>query len=177
MDNKKIVSKEFISDNIYIASYGWQKFMGDASYSCGYINSYKEAGDRLVEQTIPDLYIFPIMFCYRQYLEQVLKNICYKEMDNVDYKKFIEKASHNLLKIWKEAKKFLKRDINKKYIKFIEDVIEIFHSLDPNSFTFRYEFDKKLNRSLNEDELYINTFELMEKINKVDDYLYYTYGL
>lgn len=158
----------------YIARYGWQKFLGDSYFDFGYINSYKEAGDTLVKALIPDLYIFPIMFCYRQYLELLLKNICEKNMKEDKYEKFVNKVSHDLKKIWKVVKKekFIKLD--EKYILDIEDVILFFYALDPYSFTFRYVKDKKMNKNIDKD-LKINTMILKKYIDKVDDYLRNTY--
>lgn len=59
----------FTDENLrFIAQYGWQKFFGDDTFTFGYINSYRLAGDSLVDKAIPDLLIYPIMFCYRHYL-------------------------------------------------------------------------------------------------------------
>ena len=92
---KKMLNKLVNGNNHnYIALHGWQRFIGNDIFSFGYICSYKEAADTLVEQKTPDLNIYPIMFCYRQYLEQVLKNICYKKMNDEDYKNFVKKVSN-----------------------------------------------------------------------------------
>lgn len=160
----------------YTAHYGWQESCGDKSYTFGYINSYKEAGDTLVEEKIPDLLLFPIMFSYRQYLELLLKNICEKRMDTEEYRNLIKKASHNLTIIWDVVKVKIQYEVSSDDINLIAEVVEIFSSIDPYSFTFRYEKDKKQNsRSINEDYLTINTLNLKEIIDKVDDILRYTY--
>lgn len=170
--------RDFIFNNnnlAYTAQYGWQKEFGDISFTFGYINSYKEAADVLVEERVPDLYIFPIMFCYRQYLELLFKNICQHHMKKKDYKDFVHDVSHDLSKIWPYAKSFLISEINNDMIDFIEQSVMFFYALDPNSYTFRYEKDKKLKRSIKQDFLMINTLNLKEYIDKVDLYLRYTY--
>ncbi|MGL4876100.1 MAG: hypothetical protein ACRC30_15785 [Clostridium sp.] len=72
-------------DDRYMAQYGWRKNFDDETFTFRYIDSYKNAADEIVELLIPDLYIFPIIFSYRQYLELVLKNICYKQMEKEVY--------------------------------------------------------------------------------------------
>lgn len=171
MDIFKDIFNKYSVD--YTAKYGWQKNIGESVFTFGYISSYKEAADTLVDQRIPDLNIFPIMFCYRQYLELILKNVCYVNMDKNSYLEFIKNSSHNLLNVWKEAKVFLKN--TQEQLDLIHNIVKIFNKLDPNSFNFRYEFDKKLNRSLKEENFEINTLSLKQYMDKVDLYLRYTY--
>lgn len=159
----------------YIAQYGWQKFFGDDTYTFGYINSYKMAGDTLVDKMIPDLLIYPIMFCYRHYLEQLLKNICRKHMKRKEYRDFIFSTSHNLSKIWEGAKKYLQENNLGDNIKFIHEMVCWYNRRDPDSFVFRYETDKKNRKSIKEDTLSIDTLALKENIEKVDMILRYTY--
>lgn len=170
-----IISDIFRTRGYYTAQYGWQENYSDDTFTFGYIASYKDAADILVEEMIPDLSIFPIMFCYRQYLELVLKNICYVNMDKNSYLNLIRKASHNLLDVWKEAKVFLKNKNTKDQLDIIYKIVVIFNELDPNSFNFRYEFDRKLKRSLKIENLEINTLSLKKYMDKVDLYLRYTY--
>ena len=181
MSNKEEKLKE-IKDYIckdsepeYNATYGWQRYLGDSAYSFGYIYSYKEAADDLVEMCVPDLYIFPIMFCYRQYMELVLKNICECGMNEEEYKAFIRDVSHRLDKIWEYAKPFLIENLGEEHLGFIEQCVMFFNELDPNSFNFRYERDKKMERSIKENYLTINTLKLKKCIDLVDSYLRYTY--
>ncbi len=164
------------NDNLnYIAQYGWQKFFGDDTYTFGYINSYKMAGDSLVDKEVPDLLIYPIMFCYRHYLEQLLKNICRKNMERKEYRDFIYIASHNILKIWNGANKYLQGNNSVDDIQFVHEIVYWFNEHDPDSFAFRYETDKKNKRSIKEDTLSIDTLALKRNIEKVDMILRYTY--
>lgn len=158
-----------------IAQYGWQKFFGDDTYTFGYINSYKMAGDSLVDKEVPDLLIYPIMFCYRHYLEQVLKNICKKHMKRREYRDFIYVTSHNILKIWKDAKKYLEGNNSVDDIEFVQEMVCWFNVHDPDSFVFRYETDKKNKKNIKEDLLSIDTLRLKKNIEKVDVILRYTY--
>lgn len=172
-----IKEKIFKSNNLdYTAHYGWQKSFGDESFTFGYINSYKEAGDILTEERNPDLLMFPIMFSYRQYLELLLKNICQKGMANIEYNEMIKKSSHNLESIWKSCKKILLANITEEEMDYIEEVVRIFFVIDPGSFTFRFEKDKKQeSRTIKEDYLTINTKNVKKFVDKVDDILRHTY--
>ncbi len=158
----------------YTARYGWQQNFCEDFFAFGYISSYKDTADILIDQLAPDLYIFPIMFCYRQYMELILKNICYRNMIENMYKAFINRVSHNIAGIWNEAKKYLS-NFSKKDLDIIEECVKMFNDIDPDSFTFRYEMDKKLNKNIQQDYLTIN-FEILKKyIDKVDDILRITY--
>lgn len=162
-------------NGVYTAMYGWQKNLGDDLFTFGYIDSYKSTADLLVDQKRPDLYIFPMIFCYRQYLELVLKNICYVKMNKSKYQRLIKEASHSLKKVWDKAITFLKDILNNSQLNDITEIIEFFESIDPNSFNFRYEFDKKLNRSIKEEYFEINTYELKRWMDTIDNYLRFTY--
>lgn len=163
------------NDPHYIANYGWQDNFGEGTVTFGYIDSYRTAAEELIELTGQhDLLLFPIMFCYRQYLELVLKNICYQNMSKEDYEKFIKKSSHNLIKIWSSSLKYL-NNVDAEGKDLIDQIIKIFDCLDENSFTFRYEFDKKNNKSIKQDKLAINMFELKKIMDTVDNYIKFTY--
>ncbi|WP_305153818.1 hypothetical protein [uncultured Clostridium sp.] len=161
-------------DTHYTAIYGWQDYFGKEYFSFGYIDSYKSAADLLIDQHAPDLFIFPVMFSYRQYLELVLKNICYRNMDESKYVKFIKMRSHNLQAIWRDSKMFLKEYISGEELEVIERAVSFFYRIDPNSFNFRFESDKKNNKSIKEN-LRINMKELRKWMNKVDEILRFTY--
>ena len=183
----------------YLAKIGWQKELGDDYYTFGYIASYKRAGDILVEQMTPDLLIYPIMFCYRQYLELLLKNIYYnyikeknmlrlpkeiseinkKNQDKIkesiknEYKSYIRSVSHNLFRIWDCAKSILKNQICREKLNYIDEVVSWFNINDPLSDRFRYEYNKKMERNI--DNKILNTNQIKDRIQKVDDILRFTY--
>lgn len=137
-------------NNNMIATIGWQLLFGETTYNFGYINSYLEAANDLIDKGCPDLYVYPIIFCYRQYIELSLKNICMSDMNKKDYIDFINKASHNLNIIWIEAKKHLNafEITDPQNIDFINKLVNDFNKLDPTSFAFRYPQDKQMNKSL-----------------------------
>lgn len=179
----------------YLAKIGWQKELGDDYYTFGYIASYKRAGDILVEQMTPDLLIYPIMFCYRQYLELLLKNSYYnyikeknmlifseisrKNQDKIkesiknEYKLFIHLVSHNLFKIWNRAKTILENQICREKLNYIDEVVSWFDINDPLSDRFRYEYNKKMERNI--DNKILNTNQIKDRIQKVGDILRFTY--
>lgn len=162
-------------DPDYLAKYGWQFVFENNIIDFGYINSYKTAGDILVDKKTPDLLIFPIMFNYRQYLELLLKNIYSNNTkDEYEYEKFIKTCSHNLSQSWKIVKKFLKKDLNNKQLNDINLLIEFMNKYDPCSFNFRYPKNKKNEPSI-KGGIVINTAYLKKMINKVDRYLRHTY--
>lgn len=152
------IKKDILSSSYskYNALYGWQNHFGQNMINFGYINSFKEAADDLVEQLCPDLYIFPIMFCYRQYLELLLKNIYALKVKENEYVSFVRKVSHDLFKIWSYVKPILEKLHSQDQIDLINEVVCLIHELDSNSYTFRYPKDKKLNDSIR-NEFTINT--------------------
>ena len=161
----------------YVAKCGWQQELGDDYYAYGYINSYKTAGDILVEEMKPDLLIFPIVFCYRQYLELLLKNIFYKNrQDDCEYNNYVGKVSHSLIKSWEFIKPILqqKEKIKEEKISIIETTIKWFDDNDPYSFSYRFEYDKKNNRNIKGWKT-IDTKSLKNQISKIDQILKFTY--
>lgn len=161
-------------DSVYDANYGWQEEFGDGTLEFGYIYSFKDAADTLVDQKAPDLLLFPIFFCYRQYLELLLKNIYFTNNSKEKYKTYVSKVSHNLNTSFNEVKPYLKSNLDENQIEQIKNIINIFHKLDPGSFNFRYSTDKKMNVSL-PDRLMINTMELKKEIDNIDSLLRCTY--
>ncbi|MDE5860462.1 MAG: hypothetical protein K2H23_08810, partial [Oscillospiraceae bacterium] len=157
------------------------------TYNFGYINSYLEAANDLLNFKCPDLYVYPIMFCYRQYIELSLKNICQKDMAKQDYIKFIRKASHNLNAIWKEAKKHLNafNITDEDQINFMSNTVNDFNLIDPTSFSFRYPQDKNMNKSLENhfsrndngtvNQLIINLNSVSENLENFDLIIRHTY--
>lgn len=82
---EKFKIEDILKDDIYdidSAYFGWQRNIQSPSIiSFGYIESYKNAGDTLVENRgAPDLMMFPIFFSYRQYLELLLKEVYRKKL-------------------------------------------------------------------------------------------------
>ncbi len=177
------------SPNSKVAKIGWQQLLSTTCYDFGYINSYLEVANTLIESKyfVPDLYVFPVIFCYRQFIELSLKNICKLKMQETAYIQFIRNASHNLQKIWQEAEKHLiEFNITEQdQIDFLKKVVDDFDMIDPTSFDFRYPQDKQLNNSLqnsithNADgtitEMTINISNVYKNINNYDLIIHHTY--
>ncbi|WP_108308401.1 hypothetical protein [Metalysinibacillus jejuensis] len=170
------IKQEIFSNDCseYVALYGWQEHLGRSTIEFGYINSFKSAADDLVEKKLADLYIFPIIFCYRQYLELLLKNIYYSHNTPDKYKLYLSRVSHDLKKSFTEVKPFLLSMHNQNTVNKVEEIIDIFHNLDEGSYNFRYSTDKKLNKSL-PNPLIINTKQLRKHIDFIDSKLRCTY--
>ena len=90
-----------------------------------------------------------------------------------EYKNFVNSVSHNISDSWNYVKPILKNQISDKKVAYIEKVIYSFNELDPSSFTFRYEYDKKMNRNI--DDRRIDTKKVKKCIGRIDDILRYTY--
>lgn len=103
----------------------------------GVISSYKDAADSLIETSLGGTvdYMFqPIMFCYCQYLELLLK----------DYKSSLTPgwscSSHNPLAIWNQVKNDIKNNVltNPSDYSLVDSIIcNLFSSTD-SSMQFRY---------------------------------------
>ena len=111
-----------------------------------YAQSYKDAGDRLVEyaksdKTSINILVFPILFLYRHYLELALKEII------IAATKYLEKghnnvfSKHNLSQLWNRTKELIseiKIDIPNNDLNAVEYQILQFDRLDSSSQKFRY---------------------------------------
>lgn len=185
---RRIFKKKFRSGR-GIANIGWQQNVESSLeigglLPFGYISSYKNTADDLVEEVLDteliNSYVFPIVFLYRQYLELLLKNIyfVYIEEDSRVKTKFIKDNGHRLDKIWvHKIKPYFKtnRNLSPDEIKFVGNLIEEFTNYDPNSFSFRYYYNKDFSSTL-PDQLSVNLLSLKQQIDKVDNILYSSYS-
>ncbi len=146
-----------------VAYIGWQTTV-EQSLEIGrvvpfaYISSYKEAADELVDKAVDsgleDLYVFPIMFLYRQYLELILKNMYFKFSEDSIQKKgdFVKKYGHKLSPYWKKCEQLLcQSKISSDDIDKIGSLINDFERIDEYSFVFRYYLHKNSNIILPKD--------------------------
>lgn len=116
--------------------------------------------------------LFPIIFCYRQYLELLLKNIYYQNRTSDEYKDFISKVLHDLEKIWNNVKNII--NLASEDLDAMEEFILIFNQLDPSSMNFRYEFGRDQTRLLS-NPITIDTFVMKCFIDTIDYKLRHTY--
>ena len=142
-----------------------------------YINGYKKAADDLVATSLvlkhdTEVYIYPICFLYRQYLELRLKKIYmeYSGDSREEKKKVINKTSHSLKKIWDKVKIILEKYIRlTQYENTVDRYIDQYDRFDKESFSFRYPITKQIELIHNEVRS-IDLAHLKQKINELDNY-------
>ena len=138
-----------------------------------YAESYKQAGDALIEWVEKqngqaDCIIHPLCFLYRQYLELILKSIiidCQRLLGN----SFEIKLTHNIKTLWKKCREFLEEVFGEQFLKDnsqIEIRIERFLSVAPSHDAFRYPIMKDKKPSF-PNQHYVNVRVLGEEMNKI----------
>lgn len=113
---------------------------------------YKTAGDRLIEiaehdrQARHDL-IYPILFCYRQFLELSLKRMLSEYACLAEIEMHPPRGKEHSLKQLLEAFRRLLQEVydgqDHATITTVSECILEFEDMDPHSFTFRYATDRK----------------------------------
>lgn len=183
---------DFDGDAYHAACFGWQRkdesLRVNDLITYGYIEGFKSAADLLVSNgACPDAQIFPVIFCYRQYLELLLKHIYQTGLQDDDsYIAQLQHIGHDLHKLWAKAKPYVKdylkdidleKEVRKDFIAFLETVIDKFMEWDSTSFNFRYPQDKQLHDSIREDSLWINLKKLQRAMKAIDNVMFSAYGL
>lgn len=92
---------------------------------------------------VKDSYIFPSLFCFRQYLELIMKDsiLKYRNGRNELSKGECNLGTHNLLGLWNDLKTYFDKQDN--VTKNVERLIKELYSYDDNGEAFRYDY--KLN--------------------------------
>lgn len=163
-DSKKQVEDSVYNPNgntdLYVADLTWLINARDCNNNplCdklklfGIVQGYKNAADDMVSigKTMPDAYFYPIMFCYMQYLELVLKALILKTDINSSVIQ-----THNILELWDKFKKLIIAEdgsVNEskniyKYsgeeIQLIDTIVNGLFSKNNSSMSFRYLQDLK----------------------------------
>ncbi|MFO0873373.1 MAG: hypothetical protein U0575_05320 [Phycisphaerales bacterium] len=142
-----------------------------------YGSSYKAAADALVEavterKAFLDEMIGPIVFLYRQYIELRLKELVFlcRRLERLDT---AFPHHHNLSTLWDEAKRLLDSHYSgttPPEMHNLDGCIQDFDVHDPQSFAFRYPWDKKGGRSL-QALRHINIRHLHEVMARVGSFL------
>lgn len=139
----------------------------------GLIRSYKEAGDSLVLSTMggPSDFMFqPIMFCYMQYLELLLKN----------YKAKISRGwslnSHNPVQIWNAVKNDICTYLNNTddYM-LLDSIINCMFGVSDSSMSFRYLEDMRGSWYIDSASYKVNLYSVKILMDIIDDILIGTY--
>lgn len=167
-------------DKLFTAGEDWHNnacLNWKADHSDCYILGYRHAADLLVRDidekaNFQDILVYPIIFLYRQYLELLLKDlirlsrILLKQSESHPY-------HHNLHNLWLLAEELLFKlwpNEEAPEFDFIDNIIFEFYDADPNSFSFRYEKDRKGKRNVSTIK-HINVRHFSEIINKAGDIL------
>ena len=111
---------------------------------------YKQAADLLVEQTEIEAWrrqklVYPIVFCYRHFLELTLKSML-GEYGSLGHLPRNNRSHHKLEDLWKDFRTLL-RNLNSDHPEMGTDAVEHciaeFAKIDPFSETFRYPISRK----------------------------------
>ncbi len=114
-----------------------------------YIVGYKQAGDLLSEYVTEahrnqDTLVYPIVFLYRQYIELQLKQLIRDGNRLLEVHDDFPKH-HDIWRLWKACRKILEEvepESPKTDFDAVEEGIQQFSQVDPNSMAFRYPMDK-----------------------------------
>lgn len=141
-----------------------------------YIIGYKQAADNLVGQIVnggryQDALVFPICFLYRQYIELRLKEIIKSGRSLLDENGTFPQH-HKIQHLWELAITIIKKVFSDKKepldLSIAAHVISEFSKLDPDSFAFRYPFDKT-GKSTLDSISHINIRKVANYIDKFSD--------
>jgi hypothetical protein len=121
--------------------------IGERNYRLG--KGYKLAGDVLVQNFLGeprdhDNLIYPILYCYRHYIEVTLKEVVEDHGQWVGIT--LSKKDHNLPELWKlflQIAVAYHNDPSDDAAVAVSGCINEFAQVDPGSFAFRYARDKK----------------------------------
>ena len=157
--------------------------MGDMQQSI--TAGFKDAGDAIVESFRQSRFsnrdlLFPLMYCYRQYLELkmklVISRIKYRAgLEADEYMNYKAMGGHNIVTLWRTmehtTENFVGRDVNvtaSEKIGFdqVRSCIEELNQIDPEGDGFRYP-DTKTTTALHE----IDPFHIKRMIEDIASYL------
>jgi hypothetical protein len=121
--------------------------IGERYYRLG--KGYKLAGDVLVQNFLGephdhDNLIYPILYCYRHYIEVTLKEIVENHGQWVGI--ILQKKDHDLPRLWKlffQIALVYHNDPSDEAAVAVSGCIDEFAQVDPGSFAFRYARDKR----------------------------------
>ena len=136
----------------YMVKISWLNNFSETTKEVGYIMSYKEAGDILVEHSMDvmaDYMFYSVMFNYMQYLELALKNILSYSNSKIPY-------THDIIALWETTKPVLKNNFGKDEIEILilDSIIKAIFIKNNTSMDFRYKADKQGNDNI------LNSFTL-----------------
>ena len=139
-------------DTIFAHSPDWHtdaQIESSAGDWYAYTLGYRRAGDLLVQQidqapSHQELLVYPILFLYRHYLELQMKHITAEGRSLLD-KGYSFPTGHSLNALWSVCCPILEQvfpESTPDDTLVVAQLIAEFHSIDPQSITFRYPTDK-----------------------------------
>ena len=140
-DIQKNIHSSLCFDMGYMVKIHWLNNFPETTKEFGYIMSFKEAGDILVEHSQDvkaDYMIYSVMFNYMQYLELALKNILSYSNSKIPY-------THDINALWETTKPIIKNIFGKDEIEIsiIDSIIKSIFPQNSTSMDFRYKTDKQ----------------------------------
>jgi hypothetical protein len=142
-----------------------------------YAIGYRSAGDVLVERVEKDrgeadALVYPIVFCYRQYLELMLKDTL---MEARRYYRIAETfdAKHSLVHHWRPLRLLLEKrwSSDPDPLDAVEENLRQFDEVDGGSFAFRYSVTRQGEPSLPDEMQHINLRNLREVVQRIGTFL------
>ena len=149
-ENRDYIQKNIYSslhfDMGYMVKINWLDNFPATTKEFGYIISFKEAGDILVEHSQDvkaDYMVYSVMFNYMQYLELAFKNILSYNNSKIPY-------THDINDLWEVAKPIIKNKFKKNEfeILIIDSIIKSIFPKNSTSMNFRYKTDKQGNDNI-----------------------------
>lgn len=125
-----------------------------------------------------DSYIFPALFCFRQYLEIIMKSaiLRYRNWDTYPYQGESKFKTHDLVELWTKLIKHLQKDED---VDNIGRIIRELNEVDNDSTAFRYDYqlnrivrnkdNKQINELLDLDVLRQRILQLYRFFDGIDD--------
>ena len=127
---------------------------------------------------VKDSYIYPALFCFRHYLEIIMKNtiLRYRNGDMIPFEGESSFKTHDLEELWTKLIKHIRVDED------VDNIGRIIHELnevDNDSTTFRYDYhlnrivrnkdNKQINELLDLDVLRLRMLQLYRFFDGIDD--------
>jgi hypothetical protein len=142
-----------------------------------YAVGYKNAGDALVTRVADDrgeadALVYPIVFCYRQYLELMLKDTLRSARRFHDIEGSFDNE-HSLLHHWRPLRPLLERrwSGHPGPLDAVEANLTQFDDVDKGSFAFRYAITTRGDPSLPNEMRHINLRNLKEVVERIGTFL------
>ena len=141
---------------------------------------FMTSADMLVSQSEENTHersnlVWPIVFCYRQYIELALKDMIAAHGSEVVPQINPNWVGHALLPLWKSYKKLIEATLVETNIDELSEIaavevhIKVFDQIDVGSYTFRYPTDTKGNQI----DIPMNSIDLCHLRNLMEGiYLY-----